>query len=255
MKIYNPATGKVITTLEADNVKTIKSKLTKIHVQNSAWQRLTLDERIAIIDTFKTNLLESKDALANDLTLETGKPIKESLAEIEGACYRIDYFTAHAKEVLKEEYFNQNTNTQEKLSYEPLGAIANISAWNYPFLVGVNVFIPALITGNHVAYKPSEFASLTGLNIQASLYQSGVPESAFQTFIGGKEVGEALLSEDLDGYFFTGSYHTGRFIAEKVAYKLVPVGLELGGKDPAYVSEFNSDINKVASSLVEGAFL
>src|SRR4029077_14723976 len=133
---------------------------------------------------------------------------------------------------LAEEWVVTEGPTKEKIAYEPLGIIANISAWNYPYLVGVNVFIPALIGGNAVFYKPSEYASLTGLAIQKLLYEAGIPENVFQSVIGKGTVGEYLLDLPLDGYFFTGSYRTGKYIAEKVASKLVPCQLELGGKDP-----------------------
>jgi acyl-CoA reductase-like NAD-dependent aldehyde dehydrogenase len=145
-----------------------------------------------------------------------------------------------------------NAPTKEKIVYEPLGIIANISAWNYPYLVGVNVFIPALIGGNAVFYKPSEYATLTGLAIGKLLYQSGVPENAFQSVIGRGNAGEVLLDLPLDGYFFTGSYRTGKYIAEKVASKLVPCQLELGGKDPLYVMDDVADIDQVAAAALEG---
>jgi len=147
---------------------------------------------------------------------------------------------------------NSGNGMEEKISYEPLGAICNISAWNYPYLVGVNVFIPALIGGNAVFYKPSEYATLTGLHIQRMLVESGVPESVFQVVAGKGAVGELLLQLPLDGYFFTGSYRTGRTIAEKVASRLVPCQLELGGKDPLYVMDDVEDIDKVAAAALEG---
>jgi acyl-CoA reductase-like NAD-dependent aldehyde dehydrogenase len=130
--------------------------------------------------------------------------------------------------------------------------IANISAWNYPFLVGVNVFIPALISGNAVFYKPSEYATLTGLHIQSLLYKAGVPENCFQMAIGKGSVGEQLLLLPLNGYFFTGSYRTGKYIAEKVAGKMVPCQLELGGKDPLYVADDVDNIQKAAADALEG---
>lgn len=132
--------------------------------------------------------------------------------------------------------------------------IANISAWNYPYHVGVNVYVPALIAGNAVLYKPSEFATLTGLHIARLLHEAGVPEDAFIPIIGDRSAGEALLDLAIDGYFFTGSYRTGKYIAERVASKLVPVGLELGGKDPLYVTDGIEDLKKVAGAVAEGCF-
>ncbi len=175
---------------------------------------------------------KEKDELAKTLTAEVGKPLQESYNELNGAKSRMKYFIDNAAKWLAEEWIVTEGATKEKIAYEPFGIIANISAWNYPYLVGVNVFIPALIGGNAVLYKPSEYATLTGLAIQQLLYQAGVPENVFQSVTGKGNVGEILLNLPLDGYFFTGSYRTGKYIAEKVASKLVPVGLELGGKDP-----------------------
>ncbi|NET10814.1 MAG: aldehyde dehydrogenase family protein, partial [Symploca sp. SIO2B6] len=142
---------------------------------------------------------------------------------------------------------------QEWISYDPLGTIANISAWNYPYFVGTNVFIPALLTGNGVLYKPSEIATNTGLAIAALLYQSGIPEDIFIPVIGAGLTGAALLEQTIDGVFFTGSYATGQKIAMVAAPKLIKVQLELGGKDPAYVCD-DVDVSIAAAGLADGAF-
>jgi acyl-CoA reductase-like NAD-dependent aldehyde dehydrogenase len=120
--------------------------------------------------------------------------------------------------------------------------------------VGINVFVPALLAGNAVMYKPSEYAVLTGLAIQDLLQQSGVHENIFKVAIGGKEVGELLLALPFDGYFFTGSYQTGKYIYEKIAPKMVPCQCELGGKDPLYITDDISDIKAVAAATADGAF-
>jgi acyl-CoA reductase-like NAD-dependent aldehyde dehydrogenase len=143
---------------------------------------------------------------------------------------------------------------QEKIVYEPLGVVCNISAWNYPYLVGINVFVPALLGGNAVMYKPSEYATMTGLQIEKLLKEAGVPDDVFQVAIGGGDVGEALLNLPFDGYFFTGSVKTGKYIYEKVAAKMVPCQCELGGKDPLYVADDVNDIKAVAAATADGAF-
>jgi acyl-CoA reductase-like NAD-dependent aldehyde dehydrogenase len=140
----------------------------------------------------------------------------------------------------------------ELIAHEPLGVVANVSAWNYPWFVGSNVFVPALLTGNSVLYKPSEYATLTGLAIARLLHEAGVPEDAFIAVVGGGEVGGALVDQPVDGVFFTGSYATGRRIAERVAPRLARVQLELGGKDPAYVTD-DADVGAAAASLADGA--
>ena len=127
-----------------------------------------------------------------------------------------------------------------------------MSAWNYPYFVGSNVFVPALLTGNAVLYKPSEHATLTGLAIGELLHEAGVPADVFQVVVGAGETGRALIEQRIDGVFFTGSYPTGKKIAEAVAGRLVKVQLELGGKDPAYVCE-DADPKVAAESLADGA--
>jgi acyl-CoA reductase-like NAD-dependent aldehyde dehydrogenase len=143
--------------------------------------------------------------------------------------------------------------TREVITQEPLGVIANISAWNYPYFVGNNVFIPALLTGNTVLYKPSEFATLSGIAIDSMMHEAGIPADAFITVIGGGAEGAEILKHPVNGVFFTGSYGTGKKIAESVAGRMIRIQLELGGKDPVYVCE-DVDIEKAAESLAEGAF-
>src|SRR6185503_12156541 len=104
-----------------------------------------------------------------------------------------------------DEIMNSGNNLEERISYEPLGVICNISAWNYPYLVGINVFVPALLAGNAVMYKPSEHSSLTGLQIEKLLKKAGVPENIFHLAIGTGSIGELVLELPFDGYFFTGS--------------------------------------------------
>jgi acyl-CoA reductase-like NAD-dependent aldehyde dehydrogenase len=109
------------------------------------------------------------------------------------------------------------------------------------------------LTGNAVLYKPSELCSLTGLAIGRLLHEAGVPEGVFRTLIGGRELGAGLVNLAVDGVFFTGSYATGRKIAEAVAPRMIRLQLELGGKDPAYVTD-DVDVAKAAAALADGAF-
>ncbi len=254
MQIVNPATEEIITTLVEDSPESLQSKLKTLQKGQKAWAKVSLKKRIGIIARFSDLLAENIEALAATLTAEMGKPLQQARNEVNGARARIKYFVDNSQKYLKDETVTRQEGLTEKISYEPLGVICNISAWNYPFLVGVNVFIPALIGGNAVFYKPSEFSTLTGLNIEKYLKKAGVPEEVFQVAIGAREVGEQLLEMPLDGYFFTGSYKTGLYIYEKVANKMVPCQLELGGKDPLYVADDVADIASVAAGTADGAF-
>jgi acyl-CoA reductase-like NAD-dependent aldehyde dehydrogenase len=254
MKIINPATEDLIKEIEEDTQQTIEAKFHLLRAGQTDWQNRSLQMRVITIKKFSTLLEENIEQLALILTSETGKPLKQSLNEISGARARIKWLTDNAEKYLSDEIMSSENGMEEKIIYEPLGVVCNISSWNYPYLVGINVFIPALLAGNSVLYKPSEYATLTGLEIEKLLKQAGVTPAIFNTAIGAGNIGELLLQLPFDGYFFTGSYKTGKYIYEKVAYKMVPCQCELGGKDPLYVADDISNIQAVAASTADGAF-
>lgn len=254
MKIINPATEEIISDIEENTKSSIAKKFQSLQLAQPSWQLISLTERIHILKKFSALLKENTELLALTLTNEVGKPLQQSRNEINGAVNRIKWLTENANKYLADEIMNSEEGLEEKISYEPLGVVCNISAWNYPYLVGVNVFVPALLAGNAVMYKPSEHATLTGIEIEKLLKQAGVPENIFHVAIGAKEVGELLLDIPFDGYFFTGSYKTGKYIYEKVAPKMVSCQCELGGKDPLYVAGDVADIKAVALATAEGAF-
>jgi acyl-CoA reductase-like NAD-dependent aldehyde dehydrogenase len=254
MKIINPATEYLIVEIEEDTKAVVGEKFRLLQDIQPAWQKVPLEERIKILQKFSVLLKQNSEELSHTLTSEVGKPLQQSRNEINGAIGRIKWLTENAVRFLSDETMKLEEGLEEKISYEPLGVICNISAWNYPYLVGVNVFVPALLAGNSVMYKPSEYATLTGIEIEKLLQQSGLPENVFQLAVGGREVGELLLELPFDGYFFTGSYKTGKYIYDKVATKMVPCQCELGGKDPLYVANDVADIKSVAAATADGAF-
>ena len=252
--ICNPANGETIAELKKDNLETVHAKLQKLKEGQKAWKQKPLAERISILRDYHNLLERDIEQLSITLTEEVGKPLQQSRNEINGSRSRIAWMIENAHLSLSEEIMSQSENMTEIIRHEPLGVICNISAWNYPYLVGTNVFIPALLAGNAVLYKPSEYATLTGLHIERLLKEAGVPDDVFQVAIGNGEVGGLLLALPLDGYFFTGSFATGKKIYEAVAPKMVPCQCELGGKDPLYVTEDITDIKSVAEGTADGAF-
>lgn len=254
MKINNPATGKIIAELASDSRAEAKIKLEALRQGQKVWAESPVKERLACIVRFGELVLQNIDELALILTNETGKPIQQSRNEINGAQNRIDHLKKYAEKWLADEVLVDSGATHEKIRYEPLGVIANISAWNFPYNVGYNVFLYALVAGNSVMYKPSEYAALTGKELEKYLHLAGVPKNVFQCVVGDGALGQALLELDFDGYYFTGSYNTGRHIATQIAHKLVPLQLELGGKDPLFVAEDVKDVKQAAVNAAEGAF-
>ena len=254
MNIINPSTEEIIANLEIDTQESIKEKIAELRDGQKSWQQVDVKERMSCISRFGQLIQENQQELADILTGETGKPIQQSLNEISGAHNRIDHLEQYGERWLSDESLVSKGPTLEYIKYEPLGVVANISAWNFPYNVGYNVFLYALVAGNAVLYKPSEYASLTGLAFQQYLHQSGIPKNVFQVAIGAGEVGQYLLDANLDGYFFTGSLKTGQYIAQQMAPKMIPLQLELGGKDPLYIMDDVADLKQAAINAAEGAF-
>ena len=254
MDIINPATGVVISTIRSDTKKTLHSKLETLRKGQKSWIKTAIEDRLNCIKKFGELIQENKFELAQILTLETGKPLQQSLNEIQGAQNRVDHLSLYAEQWLEPEVLVDEGATLEHIKYEPLGVIANISAWNFPYNVGYNVFLYALVSGNSVLYKPSEFATLTGKQFETYLHLAGIPKDVFKCVIGDGSLGEHILEANVNGYFFTGSHKTGLHIYKTVASKMVPVQLELGGKDPLYVSEDVVDVKQAAIIAAEGAF-
>lgn len=252
LTIIDPAHERVIAELAEDTLHSVADKMRAARAAQSTWAAVPIATRVDAIRRFREEVVRDTDRLADILTSEVGKPIRQSRNELTGLLGRIDFFLTEAERTLAPRTVHEETGLREVISHEPLGVIANISAWNYPYFVGANVFVPALLAGNAVLYKPSEYSTLTGLEIGKLLHLSGVPQDIFQVLIGGATVGAALLEQSVDGVFFTGSYPTGRRIAEQIGPRMIRLQLELGGKDPTYVCD-DVDVASAAASLADGA--
>jgi acyl-CoA reductase-like NAD-dependent aldehyde dehydrogenase len=252
LPIHNPATGALLAELNADDAASAAAKAAAARAAQPAWAAVPLAEKLAMVQRFRASVVAELDALAHTLTLEMGKPISQARNELNGLLPRIDFFVEQTAASIRDEHVFDGGGMHEQITHIPLGVVANISAWNYPWFVGCNVILPALLTGNVVLYKPSEHATMTGLHITRLLHAAGVPTDVMQCLVGAGEVGSALLAQRLDGVFFTGSHATGVRIAQAVAPKLLKLQLELGGKDPVYVRA-DADPLAAAEGLADGA--
>jgi acyl-CoA reductase-like NAD-dependent aldehyde dehydrogenase len=250
--ITDPATGRKVAELPRATAEIVAQRYAAARAAQPAWLARGLVHRIGVLRAFRDALEAEVQALAETLTLEVGKPIRQSRNEVNGLLGRIDFFLEQAPATLAPRTVFDDGAMRETIGFDPLGVVANISAWNYPYFVGGNVFVPALLAGNAVLYKPSEFASLTGLHIARLLHAAGVPRDVFSPLVGDAAVGEALLAQPVDGVFFTGSHATGARIAQAMAPRFVKLQLELGGKDPTYVCD-DADPRAAAESLADGA--
>ena len=255
MKIVNPWNGAKIAEVTTDDARSVAAKVRQARAAQPRWAAVPIRKRLEAIARFRERVVALEETLARTLTQEVGKPIRQSRNELKGLLTRLDFFLAESARTLRDEkvLVDYAGKLEERISHEPLGVVANISAWNYPYFVGSNVFVPALVAGNAVLYKPSEHATLTGLHIAELLHESGVPEDVFVPVIGAGDTGAALLRQPVDGVFFTGSYTTGAKIAAIAGRRMVKVQLELGGKDPIYVCE-DVDVKATAAGVADGAF-
>ncbi|MBI2769216.1 MAG: aldehyde dehydrogenase family protein [Burkholderiales bacterium] len=252
LSIHNPATGATLTTVPADDAASVAAKAAQARAAQPGWAATPIVQRKSCIEKFRAGVVRDLESLAATMTRETGKPIKMSRNELNGLLGRIDFFLKETESSTATRTVYDEGGMREQIQHVPLGVVGNISAWNYPWFVGCNVIVPALLTGNTVLYKPSEYATLTGLEIARLLHEAGVPRDVFITLVGEGAVGAALLEQDIDGLFFTGSHATGARIARAVGSRFIKLQLELGGKDPTYVCD-DADPKAAAESLADGA--
>ena len=196
MRIVNPKNDTLLHEVAEDTEQSISDKVKAAWVAQRSWAATPYSERAEILRRFRALVVERTEPMARILTAEVGKPITQSRNELAGLLGRLDFFLDKTGAELSDEVVaGVDTGTEERIRHEPLGVIANVSAWNYPYFVGANVFVPALLTGNAVLYKPSEYATLTGRAIADALSAAGVPEGVFSTVVGGGSVGARLLEE------------------------------------------------------------
>jgi acyl-CoA reductase-like NAD-dependent aldehyde dehydrogenase len=252
LDVRNPATGELIRNVAVTEPGEITQKVQRARRAQRAWAELAYGERARIISGFAALLETEADACARITTSEMGKPIRQARAEVSAVQERIAWNVEIAGQLIAPVDVGQAGETEERVTFEPVGLVAHISAWNYPYFVGLNTIVPALLTGNAVLYKPSEHAVLTGLRLVDLFHRAGVPVDVIQTVVGAGPTGAALVSGDIDMCCFTGSYATGRAVAAAAADRLLRVQLELGGKDAAYIAD---DVEPEAAALAvaEGA--
>jgi acyl-CoA reductase-like NAD-dependent aldehyde dehydrogenase len=254
LAVTNPFTGQCLAQLPQTDPHSLPEMLQRAQQAGGVWAQQPVTARQAVLQRFMENLSSQRDSLAQRLTAEMGKPLSQARREIEVTVQRLGYFIAEAPKVMAPQPgLCPIGGVQEHVTQEPLGVITQISAWNYPYFLGTNVFVPALLCGNAVLYKPSEHASLSGLAMAELLCASGLPKDVFTPCIGAAPLGQALAQLPTAAVFFTGSYATGVQVAQAAASRLCRVQLELGGKDAAYVMA-DADVVATAKSLALGAF-
>jgi acyl-CoA reductase-like NAD-dependent aldehyde dehydrogenase len=255
----NPATGESLHEFDCASDPEVRDAVSRAWSAQPEWFELGVRCRVDVLRNFQRLLLEKKSQVAHLITREAGKPCAEALGtEILVVLDAARFYIDNAFGLLRDELVSHGNLAMKmkagRILREPLGVIGIISPWNYPFSIPATETMAALVAGNAVVLKPSEFTSLVALELRDLLHRSGVPEDVFAVIIGDGVTGAALLNSQLDKLIFTGSVATGKRIAQAAAARLLPVTLELGGKDPMLVLE-DAHLDVASSAAVWGAFM
>jgi acyl-CoA reductase-like NAD-dependent aldehyde dehydrogenase len=254
----DPATGKILGHFESTAAAALPGILALARAAQTAWGDVPIQKRCAQFAAWRDCMMASRDALADAVVTESGKPRVEALfADLFVSLDTAQYFAKHGWRLLQPEAVPHHSTAAKaksgQLVYEPLGVIGIISSWNYPLAIPLSQIIPALAAGNAVVCKVSEFTPLCGARIEKLFADAGFPKNLVTVVQGGGEVGQALIDAAPDKLMFTGSVATGRRVAEACARKLIPTVLELGGKD-AMIVLADANLEVAASAAVWGSY-
>jgi aldehyde dehydrogenase len=253
IETINPATGESIRSYNAMGPEEIK------HIANDArnafpkWRNVDLSERAVYMRKLGRIMRKNKDQYAKLITEEMGKPIRQSIAEIEKCAWVCDYYSEHAEAFLRDELVPTEFR-KSFVSFEPLGVIACIMPWNFPFWQVMRFAVPVVTAGNVAILKHSSVCLGSSLEIAQAFKEAGFPENVFQVVLGDYRSGESLVQADIDGVSVTGSVHTGKRVAELATKELKKFVLELGGSDPFVVLE-DADLNQTAHMAAQSRLL
>jgi acyl-CoA reductase-like NAD-dependent aldehyde dehydrogenase len=255
----NPATGEPLRTFGCASTVEVQEAVARAHVAQKKWNALGVAKRVGMLRRFQRALHEKRSQVARVITAEAGKPRVEALlTEVMVVLDACRFLAANAYPLLKAQTVPHGSLAMKTkvghLRREPYGVVGIISPWNYPFSIPSTETLAALVAGNAVVLKPSELTSLCALELRKLLDEAGLPADVFQVVLGDGATGAALMESDIQKLIFTGSVATGKRVAQTAAGRLLPVVLELGGKDPMIVLD-DADVEIAASGAVWGAFV
>lgn len=256
---FNPATGGKIADFGIATESEVRGAVAVSKVVQEKWSREPISRRVTILKRFIEVLAGRQDEVAALITAESGKPTVEALTtEVLVALGAARFCAEHVYKVLREEAVTIGNpamlGKSARLVYEPVGVVGIIAPWNYPFSIPAVDALAALVAGNGVVIKPSEFTPACAHKLQAILIEAGLPAGLLQVADGFGETGAALISAGVDKIVFTGSVPTGRRVAAACAERLVPCILELGGKDAMLVLD-DADLEVASSAAVWGSMM
>src|SRR5687768_7663433 len=255
---YDPSTGAEIGRAPLMDAADVAAAVTRARSAQHHWAALSFRERGRFILRAREIALDQLEEIATLISRETGKPPTEAISmEIVPTLDLMHYFAEHTKGLLNQRPVDTGQyglmGRSSYVVYKPLGLVGIISPWNFPWATPLDEIVMALMAGNGVVVKPSELTSLTALKIGAIFKEAQLPRGVLEIVTGDGSTGAALVEAGVDKIMFTGSVATGKRVAEAAAKRLVPVVLELGGKDPMIVLE-DAKLENAARAAIWGAF-
>jgi succinate-semialdehyde dehydrogenase/glutarate-semialdehyde dehydrogenase len=255
---YDPSTGEAIGRAPLMNSSEVAAALEKARAAQPAWAALRYRERARVILRAREIVLDRLDEIATLISRETGKPVAEAISmEIVPTLDLMHYFAENTQRLLDQRSIDLGQYSlmgrSSYVVYKPLGVVGIISPWNFPWATPLDEVVMALMAGNAVVVKPSEYTPLTALKIADVFKQAELPDGLLAIITGDGTTGAALVETGVDKIMFTGSVNTGKRVAEVAAKHLTPVVLELGGKDPMIVLE-DANLANAARAAIWGAF-
>jgi acyl-CoA reductase-like NAD-dependent aldehyde dehydrogenase len=253
IKTVNPATEEILNEYEIVSKEQVDDTIKQAKNVFLEWKK-DIDKRSEFLYAFAKELRKNKENLAKTATQEMGKAIKEARSEVEKCAWAIEYYADHGKIFATGEVINTDAR-KSIITFEPLGVIASIMPWNFPYWQGLRFAAPSLMIGNTIVLKPASATMQCGIEIEKTFNKAGVPQGIFQTLIGDSSVAEMLIDSDgINAVTFTGSVPIGAKVAQRATSKLKKIVLELGGSDPFIVCN-DADIEKASTGAVKGRFI
>lgn len=255
IQIVSPVDGKVYAQRPIASDAAIEAALERATAAQEPWRRTPLAERAKILTRAVAAMNAMKATMGEELAWQMGRPVRYGANEIaRGFTERAEYMTAIAPDVLHDVDVGPKEGFKRFIRRDPVGTVFVLAPWNYPYLTAVNSVWPALLAGNAVILKHSSKTLLAGEHFQHALAKAGLPSGVFQNLVlTHEQTDRIILSGQIDHVAFTGSVIGGREVARVAAARFVTVGLELGGKDPAYVRA-DANFDDAVENLVDGAF-
>ena len=250
----SPVDGSIVFERTLDGAVEIEHTLASASKAFGPWRELRLEERSTMVRRFVELAVHDADAVAQELTMQMGRPVRDGGGEVGGWLLRGRTMIDLAAEALGDIGLAARDGFTRFIRREPLGVVFVVAPWNYPWLTAVNALVPALIAGNTVVLKHSEQTPLVAARIARAAKEAGLPEGVLQVlYLDHGGVADVIEDARVAFVAFTGSVGGGRAIQTAASKRFIGAGLELGGKDPAYVCS-DADIERSAANLVDGAF-